>query len=76
LFGNLASGHFSANVSSLLFTSSDAGSNDTSLKSLSCWGAEPIKGQTNEPTFEYYNIDHVKWGWIRLCLIFQLISNI
>jgi hypothetical protein len=51
----LATGRFSGKIFSKVSTSGHKGSNNTGFKSLSCPGAEPIKGQTNKQTnFEYY----------------------
>jgi hypothetical protein len=55
---NLATSHLSGKLFSKDSSSSQTGYNDTDFKSLSCRGAENIKGQTNKPTnFGYYIID-------------------
>jgi hypothetical protein len=56
LFGNLANGHFEGKFLLLVSTWGHTGSNDTSLKSLSCPGAEPKNRETNKQTFEYYKL--------------------
>ncbi len=58
----LTTGHFSGNFFSKIASSGPDGSNDTSLKFVSCPGAEPIECQTPTPThteYGYYNIYYI-----------------